>query len=50
MAGSGSESFTSTSANPELIPHGPEEEMAVQLAFHRSREEAHATQRSHSFR
>ena len=36
MEGSGSESFTSRSADPELIPCGHEEEMAIQLALRRS--------------
>ena len=49
MAGSGSEFFTSRSADPELIPRGPEEEMVVRLALRRSREKAHARQRSDSF-
>jgi hypothetical protein len=42
MAGSGSESFTSRPVDHELIPRGPEEEMAVRLALHRSRDEARA--------
>ena len=50
MASSGSESFNSRSVDPELIPRGPEEEMAVRLALHRSRDEARARQRVDSFR
>ena len=48
MAGSGSESFTSRSADPELIPRGPEEEMVVRLALRRIQEEACARLRSDS--
>ena len=40
MAGSGSESYTSKSVDPELISRDPEEEMAVQLTLRLSREEA----------
>ncbi|EMS65933.1 hypothetical protein TRIUR3_04713 [Triticum urartu] len=49
MEGSGSESFTSRSVNPKLIPYAPEEEMTVRLALHRYREEARARQWSDSF-
>ncbi|KAE8820540.1 putative retrotransposon protein [Hordeum vulgare] len=41
MAGSESESFTSRSADHELVPHGPEEETGVRLALRCSREAAH---------
>jgi hypothetical protein len=40
MAGSGSESFTSRSVDPELIPRGPEEDMDVRLALRRALVEA----------
>ena len=40
MAGSGSESFTSRSVDPELIQRGFEEEMAVPFALRHTREEA----------
>ncbi|XBI70774.1 hypothetical protein VPH35_065177 [Triticum aestivum] len=50
MASSVSESFTSRSNDPELIPRGHEEEMAVRLALRRFLEEAHAWQRSDFFR
>ncbi|VAH38186.1 unnamed protein product [Triticum turgidum subsp. durum] len=50
MEGSGSESFTSRSVNPKLIPYAPEEEMTVRLALRRYREEARARQWSDSFR
>jgi hypothetical protein len=49
MAGSVSESFTSRSVDPELIPRGPEE-MAVRLALRRTQEEARGRLRSNSIR
>ncbi|KAE8791397.1 Omega-6 fatty acid desaturase, endoplasmic reticulum isozyme 2 [Hordeum vulgare] len=48
MADSGSGSFTSRSLDHELIPHGPEEEIVVRLALHRSREAAVGRQHSDS--
>ncbi|KAE8774247.1 hypothetical protein D1007_53414 [Hordeum vulgare] len=50
MAGSRSESFTSKLVDHKLIPRGPEEELSIQLALSRSREEAVRRQRSDSQR
>ncbi|KAE8812773.1 ATP-dependent DNA helicase Q4 [Hordeum vulgare] len=50
MASSGSESFTSISVDHELVPGGPEEEMATRLVLRRSREVAARRQRSDSQR
>ena len=50
MAGSGSESFTGTSIDPEVIPHSPEEDMAVRLELCHAREEARVQLRSDSIR